>query len=113
LLNSITEKSNHIKVQLEELTREQVFSSVPNGESSIVLSSRGGIAATFVALGSQIRIISNLQSIGAKLGTKLKERIYKVLQSQQPAVNKHIVLCALIINFVSNFYAQKPLLKAF
>ncbi|KNZ51894.1 hypothetical protein VP01_3772g1 [Puccinia sorghi] len=102
LLNSITEKSNHIKVQLEELTREQGFSSVANGESSIVLieeelrlhlllwEAKSELFVQAVNMQAEKRVIANLQSIGAQLGTKLKERIYKISKYQHTSSHTNI-----------------------
>ncbi|PLW32411.1 hypothetical protein PCASD_17552 [Puccinia coronata f. sp. avenae] len=94
LLNAIANHSNDLTQQREELTRERGMRAVMDDEESKLLlllwDAKAELFVQAVHIQSEKRPITDLKTLGNRLGTKLKEKIFKSLQTRRPAVKKHI-----------------------
>ncbi|OAV96088.1 hypothetical protein PTTG_26459 [Puccinia triticina 1-1 BBBD Race 1] len=112
LLASILELSENLWEELNELTGEQDMRGVMNDEESKLLlllwSAKADLFVQAVHIQAEKRPLLESKSIGARLGTKLKEKIYKALQARQPAVKKYIdAFNRCFANYVTKFPNQK------
>ncbi|WAR58037.1 hypothetical protein PtB15_5B268 [Puccinia triticina] len=112
LLASILELSENLWEELNELTGEQDMRGVMNDEESKLLlllwSAKADLFVQAVHIQAKKRPLLESKSIGARLGTKLKEKIYKALQARRPAVKKYInAFNRCFANYVTKFPNQK------
>ncbi|WAQ84045.1 hypothetical protein PtA15_4A496 [Puccinia triticina] len=112
LLASILELSENLREELNELTGEQDMRGVMNDEESKLLlllwSAKADLFVQAVHIQAKKRPLLESKSIGARLGTKLKEKIYKALQARRPAVKKYIdAFNRCFANYVTKFPDQK------
>ncbi|EFP80000.2 uncharacterized protein PGTG_05225 [Puccinia graminis f. sp. tritici CRL 75-36-700-3] len=94
LLSSISEHSEKLKKLREELTGEHRMNNVGDDEESKLLlllwDAKADLFVQVVHIQAEMRPITDSKSIGACLGTKLKEKIYKARQARRPAVKRYI-----------------------
>ncbi|WAQ85235.1 hypothetical protein PtA15_5A809 [Puccinia triticina] len=112
LLASILELSENLREELNELTGEQDMCGVMNDEESKLLlllwSAKADLFVQAVHIQAKKHPLLESKSIGARLGTKLKEKIYKALQARRPAVKKYIdAFNRCFANYVTKFPNQK------
>ncbi|KNZ47155.1 hypothetical protein VP01_663g7 [Puccinia sorghi] len=111
LLDAITYQYKQLSTQLRELTGEEGLSTLASSksldsqvvESKLLLllwEAKYGLFMQVVHIQSKKRPNTDSKLIGARLGTKLKERIYKEIQSRRPIVSKNIAAynCGLSLN---------------
>ncbi|PLW33701.1 hypothetical protein PCASD_10315 [Puccinia coronata f. sp. avenae] len=94
LLNAIANHSDDLTQQRKELTRERGMRAVMDDEESKLLlllwDAKAKLFVQAVHIQSEKRPITDSKTLGNRLGTKLKEKIFKSLQTRRPAVKKHI-----------------------
>ncbi|EFP79302.2 uncharacterized protein PGTG_05623 [Puccinia graminis f. sp. tritici CRL 75-36-700-3] len=111
LLASINEHSEQLRRQLDELTGEHGMQAVMNDEESKLLlllwDAKADLFVQAVHIQAENRPITDSKTIGAHLGTKLKEKIFKASQARRPAVKKHIDhFNRCYLNYVTKFPDQ-------
>ncbi|PLW39434.1 hypothetical protein PCASD_07986 [Puccinia coronata f. sp. avenae] len=94
LLDNITEHTHKLREQLDELTGEHNMRGVINDEESKLLlllwDAKAELFVHAVHTQAEKQPITDSRGGGCRVGTKLKEKIYKAIQGRKPAVKKHI-----------------------
>ncbi|KAI7959260.1 hypothetical protein MJO28_003051 [Puccinia striiformis f. sp. tritici] len=94
LLAPITEHSEALKRQLDELTGDPEMHRVLNDEESKLLlllwEAKAKLFVQAVHHQAKNRPITDYKTIGARTGTGIKENIFKAQQTRKPAVKKYV-----------------------
>ncbi|PLW27099.1 hypothetical protein PCANC_26334 [Puccinia coronata f. sp. avenae] len=94
LLDNISQKTNELKSEAELLHRTTSGKGKQRSEEQRLLlllwDAKSTLFTHAVNLHAERQPVLNSRTIGARLGTKLKEKIFKAIQAQCPGINKSI-----------------------
>ncbi|PLW35325.1 hypothetical protein PCASD_18010 [Puccinia coronata f. sp. avenae] len=101
LLDTIAEKFKELRKQVDEIASNGLMSSVANDEEAklrlLLWDAKATLFVQAVHIQAERWPIVESKTMGGRLGTKLKEKIFKALQNRSPAVKK-------VINSYNRFY---------
>ncbi|KAA1132381.1 hypothetical protein PGTUg99_004211 [Puccinia graminis f. sp. tritici] len=114
LLDTIAKKTETLKKEAEELYRSYSTAegTQRNDEERLLLllwDAKSELFVHAVHLHAEYQPIINSRTIGARLGTKLKEKIFKAIKARRPAIQRSIDnfnQCSK--NFIAKFPDQAP-----
>ncbi|KAA1115642.1 hypothetical protein PGTUg99_018995 [Puccinia graminis f. sp. tritici] len=93
LLNNISEKTKELKKLAEELHITNSTSQDRNEEERLLLllwDAKSELFIHAVNRHAELQPVVNSKTMGTRLGTKLKEKIFKAIGNRRPAVNRSI-----------------------
>ncbi|PLW50273.1 hypothetical protein PCASD_01704 [Puccinia coronata f. sp. avenae] len=111
LLDNISRKANELTSKAELLHRTVTGKGEQRSEEQRLLlllwDAKSTLFTHAVNLHAERQPVVNSRTIGARLGTKLKEKIFKAIQARRPAVNKSIAAFnKCYANYISKFPNQ-------